>query len=564
MNYMEAYRQWLEMFRDDEATYLELLSIKDDEEEIKDRFYADLTFGTAGMRGIIAAGRNRMNVYSVRRATQGFADYMLSTGSKAPVAIGYDSRRFSKEFALESALVLAANGIKALLFDALRPVALLSFAVRHYKCIAGIVITASHNSAEYNGYKTYWSDGAQLPPEPAEAVTASINAVSYDGAKLVGEQEAIQNGLLEYIGAELDELYYAMVLKLSIRPDECKKHGGDISIVYTPLNGSGTVPVTEVLSRAGFSSVYVVPEQRCPDPDFKTVGTPNPENKNVYELALKLADEKGADLVFATDPDCDRVGVAAKVSGGEYAALTGNQIGVLLSHYIVSALREKNTLPKNGAIVKSIVSTEVVRGIAEDFGVEVVDVLTGFKFIAEKIQMFEETGDRTFLFGFEESCGYLSGTSVRDKDGVNASLLLAECALMHKQAGRTLYEGLTNIYDTYGWCLESVAAVKFPGANGQDNMARAMSGLRANPPGEIGGVNVAEVIDYQGDITGFTKSNVLFYRLDGGSWVCVRPSGTEPTVKLYVNCMAKTQAAAEGLLPDISSDAQEMLGRAIG
>ena len=564
MDYKNSYFQWLEMFKDDDKTYQELLSIKDNEEEIKDRFYGDLVFGTAGMRGIIAAGRNRMNIYTVRRASQGFADYILSTGSTASIAVGYDSRHFSKEFALESALVFVANGITALLFDALRPVALLSFAVRHYKCAAGIVITASHNPAEYNGYKTYWSDGAQLPPEPAEAVTNCINSLSYSGTKTISEKAALESGLLKYIGSELDEVYYNMVMKLSIRPQECLAHGKDISIVYTPLNGSGNVPVMEVLRRAGFSKVYTVPEQQFPDPAFTTVGVPNPENKDAYKLALEIADEKGADLVFATDPDCDRVGVAARLENGEYVMLTGNQIGVLLSHYIMSGLKEKGTLPKNGAIVKSIVSTEMVRIIGEDFGVAVVDVLTGFKFIAEKIQEFEESGEFDFLFGFEESFGYLSGKDVRDKDGVNASLLLAECALMHKEAGRTLYEGLTKIYDTYGWCLEDVASVNFPGADGQNNMAKAMSGLRSAPPKEIGGVKVTQVVDYLEDIPGYTKSNVLFYKLEGGSWVCVRPSGTEPKVKLYVNCMARTKEAAQNALAPMSDDAKEMLSKAIG
>lgn len=564
MHYREAYQQWLEMFKGDEKTYEELLSIKDDDAEIKDRFYADLAFGTAGMRGIIAAGRNRINIYSIRRATQGFADYILSTGSKAPVAIGYDSRRFSKEFALETALVLSANGIKALLFDALRPVALLSFAVRHYRCAAGVVITASHNPSAYNGYKAYWSDGAQLPPEPAAAVTECINRLPYDGAKLISEKEALASGLLEYIGPELDEAYYEMVLGLSIRPEAGLERGSDISIVYTPLNGSGNVPVVEVLRRAGFTKVFTVKEQQQPDPDFSTVGVPNPENKEAFRLALELADQKSADLVFATDPDCDRVGVAAKTDSGEYVLLTGNQIGVLLAHYIMSGLKEKNTLPKNGAIVKSIVSTDMVNIIAQDFGVAVIDVLTGFKFIAEKIQEFEETGQHSFLFGFEESFGYLSGTDVRDKDGVNASLLLAECALMHKEAGRSLHEGLTQIYDSYGWCLEDICSVDFPGAEGQGNMAKAMSGLRGNPPEEIGGAKVTDVTDYMGDIPGFTKSNVLFYRLEGGSWVCVRPSGTEPKVKLYVNCMARERGEAERLLPLISGDARRMLTDAIG
>ena len=563
MQYQQMYRHWLDVFQNDPAVMAELTAIAGDEKEIEDRFYTELSFGTAGMRGVLGAGANRMNQYVVRRATQGLADFIHKAGM-APmgVAIGYDSRRMSPEFALDTALTLCANGIHAYLFDALRPVALLSFAVRHLGAAAGVVITASHNPKQYNGYKVYWQDGGQLPPERADAVQKAIRALDFAPMTPMNRQEALDRGLLTYIGSEIDEAYYDMVLQLRIQPELGRRYGDTLKIVYTPLNGSGAVPVTQTLARAGFSDVSTVPEQTAPDPDFTTVGVPNPENKDAFALALRLADQKGADLVFATDPDCDRVGVAVN-TGETYLLLTGNQIGCLLTHYIIEGLSEAGRLPKNGAIVKSIVSTDLARIIAESFGVASFDVLTGFKFIGEKIQQFLDTGSHTFLLGFEESFGYLSGCDVRDKDGVNAALLLAECALWHKRQGRTLYQGLCALYDRFGWGAEAVSSFVCTGADGAAQMARAMQRLRAETPADFGGKPVTRVRDYLNGWDGLPASNVLYYELGGGSWVCVRPSGTEPKIKLYVNVIAPTQEDSLRLLEQVRQGAGEMMQAAL-
>lgn len=564
MQYQQMYDKWLEIFQEDEALVKELTAIKEDEKEIEDRFYTELSFGTAGMRGVLGAGTNRMNVYVVRRASQGLADFILEAGMQNQgVAIGYDSRRMSAEFALETALTLCKNGIKAYLFDALRPVALLSFAVRHLGAAAGVVITASHNPKQYNGYKVYWQDGGQLPPERADAVQKAIRALEFAPMQPMDKQEALDKGLLTYIGKEIDEAYYDMVLGLRISPELGIESGKELKIVYTPLNGSGAVPVCETLKRAGFSDVTTVPEQTAPDPEFTTVGVPNPENQGAFELALKLADEKGADLVFATDPDCDRVGVAVN-TGEKYLLLTGNQIGCLLTHYIIEGLFESGRLPKNGAIVKSIVSTNLANIIAGQFGVETFDVLTGFKFIGEKIQQFLDTGSHSFLLGFEESFGYLSGSDVRDKDGVNASLLLAECALWHKKHGRTLYEGLCALYDRFGWGAEDVSSFVCTGSGGAAQMAQAMADLRANPPKAFGKTEIVRVRDYLHGCDGLPASNVLYFELGGGSWVCVRPSGTEPKIKLYVNVIAKTKEDSAAMLADVSASAKDMMKTALG
>ncbi|MBQ2816679.1 MAG: phospho-sugar mutase [Clostridia bacterium] len=564
MGYMSNYESWLKIFENDQETVAELKAIAGDEKEIEDRFYTDLSFGTAGMRGVLGAGTNRMNKYNIRRATQGLANFIIKGGYQNDgVAIGYDSRRMSTEFALETALTLAKNGIKAYLYDALRPVALLSFAVRHLKCIAGVVITASHNPKQYNGYKVYWRDGGQLPPERADEVLACIREVSYEGLEPMDEKEAIEKGLLVSIGSDIDEEYYKMVLGLGIQSELCKERGSEISIVYTPLNGSGNVPVREVLKRAGFTNVFVVAQQENPDPEFTTVGVPNPENRDAFKLALELAESKQADLVFATDPDCDRVGVAAKTAQGDYVLLSGNQIGCLLAQYIFEGLKELGRLPENGAIVKSIVSTELARIIADDFNVTTFNVLTGFKFIGEKIEQFLTSGSHSYLLGFEESYGYLSGVEVRDKDGVNASLLLAECALWHKTKGRTLYEGLCAIYDKYGWGLESVKSYALAGVDGAATMKKVMKYLRDKPASEFAGVKVLNVKDYLEGIDGLPKSDVLYYELLGGSWVCVRPSGTEPKIKLYINVIEKTRESAENALPAIMASADAMMNAAI-
>lgn len=573
MGYRENYEAWLHDFADDEATIADLRAIEGDEKEIEDRFYQNLSFGTAGMRGVLGAGMNRMNIYTVRRATQGLADYLAQSeeNKKRGVVIGYDSRRMSAEFARESALVLCANGIKTYLFDALRPVALLSYGVRHLGAAAGIVITASHNPPQYNGYKVYGEDGAQLGPEAASAVTEKINALSFTSPKLIGEEDAKSSGLLSIIGdKEVDDDYIARVKTLSINPEVVAETGRNLKIVYTPIHGSGNVPVRRILREIGLTNVSVVKEQEAPDPNFSTVRVPNPEDPAAFTLAIKLANEVGADAIFGTDPDCDRLGVAVREKDGSFRLLTGNQIGCLMLYYILSCKKAQGKLPKNGAAVKSIVSTELARAICKDFNVELFDTLTGFKFIGEKIQQFEDTGSHTFLFGFEESYGFLSGTFVRDKDGVNASLLIAEAACYYATQGKTLCDVMTEIFERYGYYLERVESTTLPGIDGLKVMAEIMSRVRENPPREIGGVKVARVLDIlkgtQTDVkTGkvtkldYPASDVLYFAMEGGHFVCVRPSGTEPKIKLYVNVNDRDESKAKELLAHLSVEAQKLL-----
>ncbi len=559
MAYMDVYRQWLSEFADDAQTERELLAIAGDEKEIEDRFYTELAFGTAGMRGVLGAGANRMNKYNVRRATKGLADYILRKPEQANrgVCIAYDSRRMSAEFAKETALVLAASGVRAYLFDALRPVPILSFAVRHLNAIAGVVVTASHNPPKYNGYKVYWEDGAQLSPEAADDVTACIRALPYRACQPMDERAALDAGLLQMIGdREVDDAYIAMVKTLSVRPELLAREGGDLRIVYTPLHGSGNVPVRRILREVGVTHVTVVPEQEAPNPDFPTVTAPNPEDPAAFQLAVPLAEQVGATVIFGTDPDCDRLGVAVRDENDRFQTLTGNQIGCLLLYHILSSKKAAGTLPKNGAVVKSVVSTELARIICEDFGVTLFDTLTGFKFIGEKIQQFEESGAHTFLFGFEESYGYLSGTRVRDKDGVNASLLIAEAACACMAEGITLHDRLREIYERYGYYVERVVSITMPGSEGVENMKALMRSLRENAPEALAGVPVAAVRDYlsgervcggRAEKMGFPQSDVLYYELAGGHFVCVRPSGTEPKIKLYVNAHAGGEDAAAKL-----------------
>lgn len=555
MNATQRYQEWLERFSQDEQTHKELLAIGGDEKEIEDRFYCDLSFGTAGMRGVLGAGTNRMNHYNIRRATLGLADYILSVpgGAERGVAIAYDSRRFSPEFAKEAALTLCSMGVRAMLFDSLRPVPVLSFTVRHLHAIAGIVITASHNPPQYNGYKVYWEDGGQMPPERADAVMHCIAGHGYDDAHPMSEDEAIKKGLLTIIGSEVDDAYISRVRGLCIQSELAWEMGDKLRIVYSPLNGSGNVPVRRILSEIGMKNVFIVPEQELPDPDFTTVGSPNPENLAAYRLARKLAEEKNADLVFATDPDCDRLGCLVRSDQGEFQVLSGNQIACLLLDYVLSGRKAQGNLPNNGAIVKSIVSTEMANAIADSFGVKTVDVLTGFKFIAEQIQRFEDTGEHTFLFGFEESYGYLSGTFVRDKDAVNASMLLSEAAAYHLKEGRTLYQAMQALYRKYGYFVDITESFTLEGKDGLERMRKTMQMLRANPPKQIAGIPVSAVRDYwTGTITGadntqrktgLTQSDVLYYEL-GKDWICVRPSGTEPKIKVYAGAKGETEQAA--------------------
>ncbi len=561
--YRESCAQWLRDFASDTALVNELSAITD-EKQLEDRFYTDLSFGTAGMRGVLGYGTNRMNEYVIRRATRGLALFINTHPEWASrgVAIAYDSRHRSDAFARETALTLCAAGVKAYLFESLRPVPMLSYAVRHLGCIAGVVITASHNPPQYNGYKVYWEDGAQLSPEAAGEVTRYISALPYAGTPVMDEETALRKGLLHIIGkAEVDDDYIEMVKGLSVCPDLLAAEGKNLRIVYTPLHGSGNLPVRRMLDEVGIKNVTVVREQEAPDGDFPTVSAPNPEDPAAFKYAIPLAQQVGASVVFGTDPDCDRMGVSVRDSEGVFRTLTGNQIGCLLLSHVLEQKRLSGTLPANGAICKSIVSTEMARAIAADYGVTCFDTLTGFKFIGEKIQQFEETGEYSFLFGFEESYGFLSGTQVRDKDGVNASLLLCEAACVCMHEGITLYDRLQSLYARYGAYSDRVTSRTLPGKDGLNRMKQMMQALRQNPPAAFGDVRVTAVRDYLTGLRtengvqtemGLPASDVLYFELADGSWLCVRPSGTEPKIKLYVSArettMDKADALAEALL----------------
>ena len=570
MGYREEYEGWLKRFANDAETVRELQSIAGDEKEIEDRFYTELAFGTGGLRGVLGMGTNRMNVYNIRRATMGLAHYLQAQGiADKGVVIAFDSRIKSDVFAKETALTLAAAGVKAYLFDALRPVPILSYAVRHLGTAAGVVITASHNPPQYNGYKVYASDGAQIAPEAADAVTGFIRALAYEQCQPMAEAEAREKGLLQIVGnREVDDAYIAMVKTLAQRPELLEKRGKDLNIVYTPLHGSGNVPVRRLLHELGVSHVTVVPQQEKPDGRFPTVTAPNPEDPAAFKLAIPLANEVGATTVFGTDPDCDRLGAAVRDGQGNFHTLTGNQIACLMLDHILKSRQEKGILEKNGAVVKSVVSTELARAICEHYGVKMVEVLTGFKFIGEKIQQFEETGDYTFLFGFEESFGYLSGTQVRDKDGVNASLLLCEATCACMERGETLYDALQRLYRQYGYFKETGLSVVLPGKDGVEKMQAIMAGLRQTPPAELAGLRVTAVRDFLRGVRtegekeeplDFPKSNVLYFELEGGNWVCIRPSGTEPKIKLYIATRAQDQAAADERNAALSAAAKAML-----
>ena len=570
MGYREEYEGWLKRFANDAETVRELQSIAGDEKEIEDRFYTELAFGTGGLRGVLGMGTNRMNVYNIRRATMGLAHYLQAQGiADKGVVIAFDSRIKSDVFAKETALTLAAAGVKAYLFDALRPVPILSYAVRHLGTAAGVVITASHNPPQYNGYKVYASDGAQIAPEAADAVTGFIRALAYEQCQPMAEAEAREKGLLQIVGnREVDDDYIAMVKTLAQRPELLEKRGKDLNIVYTPLHGSGNVPVRRLLHELGVSHVTVVPQQEKPDGRFPTVTAPNPEDPAAFKLAIPLANEVGATTVFGTDPDCDRLGAAVRDGQGNFHTLTGNQIACLMLDHILKSRQEKGILEKNGAVVKSVVSTELARAICEHYGVKMVEVLTGFKFIGEKIQQFEETGDYTFLFGFEESFGYLSGTQVRDKDGVNASLLLCEATCACMERGETLYDALQRLYRQYGYFKETGLSVVLPGKDGVEKMQAIMAGLRQTPPAELAGLRVTAVRDFLRGVRtegekeeplDFPKSNVLYFELEGGNWVCIRPSGTEPKIKLYIATRAQDQAAADERNAALSAAAKAML-----
>ena len=556
-NSITEYKKWLANQDLDEELRAELTAIENDPKEIEERFAFPLAFGTGGLRGIIRAGTNGMNIYTVAQATQGLAELVKKDGgAEMGVVIASDTRIKSDVFSEISARVLAANGIRAYLFDAPRPTPELSFALRHLHAKAGINVTASHNPSIYNGYKAYWEDGAQISPEQADVVSAAIEKVDiFTGVKLVSFEEGKKAGLIQIIGQEVDEAYMKVVLAERIRPNAIPDVADDFKVVYTPFHGTGRILVPEVLKRAGLKHLYCVPEQMVPDGRFPTVKSPNPEDKAGFALAMKIAEENGCDLLIGTDPDADRAGVIVRASNGEFVPLTGNQIGVMLLSYIIEARKLENKLPANAAAVKSIVSTKLADKICEANGVTMINVLTGFKFIGEKIKEFEETGSHTYIFGFEESYGYLSGTYARDKDAVCAAMLITEMAAFYRARGKSLYEVLCGIFEKYGYYSEGIGTIVLPGLDGLAKMSSLMDGLRQNPPKEIAGVKVASVADYKTGLitdadgktapTGLPKSNVLFYTLENGDSTVIRPSGTEPKIKLYYLVSDKTKEAAE-------------------
>ena len=553
-NYKDVYEQWVNNPLFGQETKDELLAIKDDEKEIEERFYCDLVFGTAGLRGIIGAGTNRMNIYVVRKATQGLANYIIKAGKQDKgVAIAYDSRRMSPEFSMEAALCLAANGIKAYRFESLRPTPELSFAVRYLDCVAGINVTASHNPPEYNGYKVYWEDGAQITPPHDQGIMAEVKAITdFADTKTMDMVEAKKKGLLVTIGSEVDEAYMGELKKLILNQDAIDKYGKDLKIVYTPLHGTGNIPVRRILKEIGFENVYVVPEQELPDGEFPTVEYPNPEAKEAFTLALKLAKEVDADLVLATDPDADRLGCYAKDSKtGEYKVFTGNMSGSLLCEYEVSQMKEKNgSLPADGAIVKTIVTTNMVDAIAKYYGTDLIECFTGFKNIGREILRFEQTGKGTYLFGFEESYGCLIGTHARDKDAIVATMALCEAAAYYRSQGKTLWDAMIDIYEKYGYHVDAIHTLTLKGIEGLEKIKSIMDQLKSHTPKEIAGLEVLWARNYDNDTatnmknkavvpTGLPKSNVVYYELEGGAWLCVRPSGTEPKIKIYYGVIGK-------------------------
>lgn len=545
MKYIELYKKWLEDKCIDEKTKEELKSIKGNEEEIKDRFYKNLEFGTAGLRGKLGAGTNRMNVYNISKVTQGIADFIKEKGKDymdRGVAIAYDVRHFSKEFAKTAALVLAGNNIKVYLFNDIRPTPELSFAIRELNAVAGINITASHNPRDYNGYKVYWEDGAQVLDNIAEPMTEKINELQdFEDVKSINEQEAIENGLLTIIGKEIDDKYLEKVKSLSIRDNIDK----DIKIVYTPLNGNGNIPVRRVLKERGFINIIVVPEQENPDPDFTTVGYPNPEDTKVFKYAENLGKGVGAELLIATDPDCDRLAIEVRDKNEEYIPFNGNQTGAILIKYIVEGMYEKNTLPKNAAIVKSIVTGDLGKVIASQYGVTTFESLTGFKNICGRIPEFEASGEYEFIFGYEESIGYTTGTFVRDKDGVSSSMLLCEAAAYYKSIGKTLIDVLNEVYEKNGYYKEKQISLVLEGIEGKGKIDRMMKEYRTSYPKQIGDMTLEKAIDFINGYEDIPASNVLKFLLSGESWYAVRPSGTEPKIKIYLYTKADTPEKAE-------------------
>ncbi|MCI5602940.1 MAG: phospho-sugar mutase [Clostridiales bacterium] len=573
MNYKELYEEWLSNPCFDDETKAELRAISDDENEIKERFYQELEFGTAGLRGIIGAGVNRMNVYTVRKATQGLANYILKVGgADKGVAIAYDSRRMSPEFADVAALCLNANGIKAYVFESLRPTPELSFAVRELKCIAGINVTASHNPPEYNGYKVYWEDGAQITPPHDTGIMAEVKAVTdFATLKTMDKDEAVKAGLYNVIGADIDDKYIA-ALKKQVKHQDCiDAVQKDLKIVYTPLHGTGNIPARRILKELGFENVYVVPEQELPDGEFPTVSYPNPEATEAFELALKLAKEKDADLVLATDPDADRLGVYVKDDKtGEYITLTGNMSGCLLADYEISQIKELNGLPEDGALIKTIVTTNMADAIAKYYGVKLIEVLTGFKYIGQQILGFEQSGKGEYLFGFEESYGCLIGTHARDKDAIVATMALCEAAAYYKTKNMTLWDAMIAMYERYGYYKDGIQSITLKGIEGLAKIQEILDTLRNNTPEKFGKYKVLSARDYKKDTikdmvtgevkpTGLPSSNVLYYDLEDNAWLCVRPSGTEPKVKFYYGVKGTSLEDANKLSDELGKEVVDMI-----
>ena len=573
MSYLEEYKRWCESTEFDEETRKELTAIKDDEKEIEDRFYKELEFGTAGLRGVMGAGTNRMNKYTVGKATQGLANYILEKGTESKgVAISYDSRNNSKKFGLQTALILNANGIKTYLFENLRPVPELSFAVRHLGCTAGVMITASHNPAKYNGYKVYWDDGAQIiSPVDKQIIEKVRDIKSFSEIKTISEEDAKNKGLFNLIGKEMDDKYLDVLKKSILNPEIVKQIGKDLKIVYTPFHGTGNTVAKKLLNEIGFENVYVVPEQAEPDGNFPTVAYPNPEDKNAFKMALDLAKEKDADLVLATDPDADRLGIYSKDDKtGEYMEYTGNMSGLLIADYRISQMKEKGILPENGMIVTTIVSSELAKAIAKNYNLECIEVLTGFKYIGAVMKEAEIKKDKTYLFGFEESYGCLIGDYARDKDGIAAVMSLCEAASYYKSKGKTLWEAMQDIFEKYGYYKESQVSITLEGAEGAKKIKEMMDKMRNTEISKIGEYKILSFRDIENNIkkdvqtgkiteTGLPKSNVLYYELENDSWCCIRPSGTEPKIKVYFGIKGISNEDAKVKLENLKTAMLEII-----
>jgi len=574
--FLQKYNDWINSVVINDDIRNELLSINDDKEK-EDRFYKDLEFGTGGLRGVIGAGTNRMNIYTVSKATQGYSQYLNNHFENPTVAIAYDSRNMSKEFAKATALTFAANNIKVYLFEDLRPTPMLSFTVRELNCQGGVVITASHNPKQYNGYKVYGEDGGQITDETAKEVIGYINNIDiFSDVKTISEEEALSNGLLQYIGEDIDKVYIEKVKSLVLRKELIEEKAKELNIIYTPIHGSGLMPIKRALTELGFKNLNIVKEQENPDGNFPTAPYPNPEDKSVFNIALDMARENNPDIIFGTDPDCDRIGVVVKDNSGEYKVLTGNQTGMLLAHYMLKSLTDRNELPKNSAVIKTIVTTEGVRKIVESFGAELIDTLTGFKYIGEKIKEFEETNSNSFIFGLEESYGYLAGTFVRDKDAVIAAVLITEMTLYYKEEGLTLYEALIKLYEEYGFTNEELISIELQGKEGQEKIANCLDTLRMDKLTEINGVTVSKAFDYKlseetiyGNETlvseiNLPKSNVLKYILEDDSWFVVRPSGTEPKMKIYLSVLGESLKDSEEKLINFKKSVMDKINSILG